>query len=69
MIKMTLQKGNMKIGAFLAPGKKKPMIGVMIDNQVICYGHFNSRQAADDFMDELAEFVGAKRESEDESAE
>ena len=57
-----LRKGEMEIGAFKVPGHKKPMIGVMTGNHVVCYGSFQSEDAAEAFMELLADFVGAKQE-------
>jgi hypothetical protein len=59
-----LIKGNVEVGAFELPGRRKPVLGIGIGNEVIGYGSFNSREAADDFMMALAEFVGAEPERE-----
>lgn len=57
-----LRKGEIEIGAFKVPRHKKPMIGVMAGNRVVCYGSFQSEDAADAFMELLADFVGAEPE-------
>jgi hypothetical protein len=57
-----LKKGNTEIGAFDFPDRRKPMLGIRIGNEVICYGSFRSKESADDFMEELAELVGAEPE-------
>ena len=57
-----LIKGNIEIGAFEFPDRRKPALGIKIGNEVICYGSFRSKESADDFMESLAEFVGAEPE-------
>lgn len=59
-----LRKGEIKIGAFNDPRRKKPLLGVMTGNRVVCYGNFQSEDAADAFMELLADFVGAEQEKE-----
>lgn len=57
-----LKKWNTIIGAFEFPDRRKPMLGIKIGNDVICYGSFRSKKSANDFMSALAEFVGAEPE-------
>lgn len=57
-----LIKSGVEIGAFEFPDRRKPMLGIKIGNEVIIYGSFRSKESADDFMDALAEFVGAEPE-------
>ena len=57
-----LEKDGIEIGAFKVPRHKKPMIGVMAGSRVICYGSFQSEDAADAFMELLADFIGAEQE-------
>ena len=64
-----LRKGNIEIGAFQFSDRRKPMLGIQIGNEVIAYGSFRSKESADDFMDALAEFVGAEPEEEKERDE
>lgn len=59
-----LIKGNVEVGAFELPGKRKPVLGIGIGNEAIGYGTFNSKEAAYDFMMALEEFVGAEPEKE-----
>lgn len=59
-----LQKGDEKIGAFLFPDRKKPSLCYQKGGRIIVYGTFNSVESAIEFMDELAEFVGAVKEGE-----
>ena len=61
-----LKKGNTEIGAFEFPDRRKPMLGIRIGTDVICYGSFRSKESADDFMEALAEFVGAERIVDDD---
>lgn len=57
-----LKKGNVEIGVFMLPDRKKPMLGVKIRNEVICYSDFRDKESADDFMNALASFVGAEQD-------
>ena len=59
-----LRKGDIEIGAFMFPDRRKPILGIMIGNEIISFGTFHNKGCADDFMLELAEFVGAEPESE-----
>ena len=59
-----LVRGDTEIGAFEFPDRRKPMIGIKIGNEVICYGSFRNKESADCFMDALALFIGVKEESE-----
>lgn len=53
-----------EIGAFEFPDRRKPILGIKIGTEVFCFGYFNSKEAADDFMIALGEFVGAEPEKE-----
>lgn len=53
---------GLKIGAFLLPDRKRPCLGVQRGNEVVVYGTFQSVEAADLFMTELAKLVGAVKE-------
>ena len=50
----------MKNGVDKGRGEMMPCICGQKGNQIILYGTFNNIKAADNFMDELAEFLGAK---------
>ena len=52
--------GDTKIGAYMFPDRKKSFICVQKGNQIAIYGTFNSIESADKFMNELADFLGAK---------
>lgn len=60
MPKVITYGGDTKIGAYMFPDRKKPCICVEKGNQVAIYGTFNSIESADNFMNELADFLGAK---------
>lgn len=60
MARVLTYGGDTKIGAYMFPNKKKPCICVEKGNQIAIYGTFNSIESADKFMDELADFLGAK---------
>lgn len=57
-----LTDGKTKIGAFMFPDRKKPCLGMERGNECIVYGHFNSVEAAEHFMHELAQLVKASEE-------
>lgn len=57
-----LRKGNIEVGAFEFPDRKKIALGIKIDNEVTVYGYFQSRFGANAFMEDLAVFVGAEPE-------
>ena len=59
-----LKKGDIEIGAFMFQDRRKPVLGIMIGNEIISFGTFHNKGCAEDFMNELAEFVGAEPESE-----
>ena len=59
-MKVITDGGDTKIGAYMFRDRKKPCICVHKGNQIAIYGTFNNIEAADNFMDELAEFIGAK---------
>ena len=60
MAKVITYDGDTKIGAYMFPDRKKPCICVQKGNQIAIYGTFNSIESADNFMNELADFHGAK---------
>ena len=60
MAKVITYGGDTKIGAYMFSNRKKPCICVQKGNQIAIYGTFNSIESADKFMDELADFIGAK---------
>ena len=56
--------GETSIGAFKFPDRKKPCLCVRKGNEIVVYGTFNSDEVANDFMNELGKFLGAKIEGE-----
>lgn len=60
MSKVLTVDGTVKIGAYMFPDRKKPMICKEEGNTIIAYGSFRDRQAANEFMNELGKLVGAK---------
>ncbi len=56
---------SVKIGAYMFPDRKKPMLCKEEGNVIVSYGSFRSTEAAEDFMNELGKLVGAKFELED----
>lgn len=54
-----LKKNKVEIGAFRVPTRRKPALGVQVDNFCSVYGYFQNEKAADEFMEQLAKFVGA----------
>lgn len=65
MIRIINRNKGLAIGPFIFPDRKKPIVGVMKDNQVKVYGHFISADAAEEFMRELAEAITAEKEEKE----
>ena len=61
---MQLQKGEITIGAFHFPDRKKPHIAVKTKRGIFCYGQFSDEESAEEFMKILADFCGAVERSE-----
>lgn len=57
-----LKKGNVEVGAFELPDRKKIALGVKVDNELTVYGYFQSRLGADAFIEDLALFVNTEPE-------
>ena len=57
-----LTDGKTSIGAQLFSDRKKPVIYVQKGNKIKIYGYFQSVEAAEEFMHELAILVKAKEE-------
>lgn len=57
-----LTDGKTTIGAQLFPDRKRPAICVQKGNKIKVYGYFQSIEAAQEFMHELAILVKAKEE-------
>ena len=49
---------KIKIGAYLFPDRKKPSLCIEQGSEIVVYGHFNSIEQANEFMDKLAELCG-----------
>lgn len=60
-----LTDGKISIGAFMFPDKKRPCLCIDEGAEIVVYGHFNSIDSADKFMDRLAELVKAQKEGAD----
>ena len=54
-----ITNGKVRIGAYLFPDRKKPSLCIEQSSEIVVYGHFNSIEQADEFMDKLAELCGA----------
>ena len=52
--------GKTKIGAYRLSIRKKPCLCVEQGNNIIVYGTFIDEKAAKDFIDRLADLVGAE---------
>lgn len=57
-----LTNGKIKIGAYRFSDRKLPALCVEEGNTIVVYGHFNSFEGADRFMDKVAELVGCEKE-------
>ena len=54
-----LTNGKISIGAYMFPDRKKPCLCVEEGNTCVIYGHFNTAEGADKFIDILGKMVGA----------
>ncbi len=61
-----LTDGKISIGAYMFPDRKKPCLCIEKGNQITVYGHFNTKDGADEFMDKLGRLVGAKMEAKED---
>lgn len=57
-----LTNGKISIGAYMFPDRKKPCLCVEEGNKITVYGHFNTIDGADQFIEILGKMVGAKFE-------
>ena len=64
MPKILTYGGDVEIGAYKFKDRKKPCLCITKGNETTVYGTFNSESAADEFMNELGEFLGAEKEEE-----
>lgn len=60
-----LTDGNVKIGAYKVPGRKRPGLCIEKENKITVYGSFRDINTANEFMTELGKLVHAKGEWED----
>lgn len=65
MLKVLTNNSDVSIGAFQFPGRKKPCLCVQKGNQCVVYGSFIDSDRADEFMDELALFLGIKERKDE----
>ena len=54
-----IKNEKISIGAYLFPDRKKPLLCIEQGSEIVVYGHFNSIEQANEFMDKLAELCGA----------
>lgn len=59
MPKVLTVDGDVKIGAYRFPDRKKVCLCIEKGNEITVYGTFNSSYGADNFMNELGKLVGA----------
>ena len=55
-----LTDGKTKIGAYRFPDRKKPCLCIEEGNSIAVYGHFNTFEGADEFMNRLGKLIGAR---------
>lgn len=58
---------KIKIGAYNFPNRKKPCLCIEEGNRIVVYGHFNSSEYAEEFMEKLGELVCAKMDRGNEN--
>ena len=56
-----ITNGETKIGAYRLPIRKKICLCVEQENKIIVYGTFINKESAENFMEKLADFVGAEK--------
>lgn len=56
-----LTDGKTKIGVYLFRDRKKPCLCIEEGNSIDVYGHFNTLEGADEFMDRLGKLVGGNQ--------
>ena len=61
-MEIVLTDGKVKIGAYKFPDRKKPCLCIAEGSRIVVYGHFNTFEGAEQFMEKLGELVGAKIE-------
>ena len=59
-----LTNGKISIGAYMFPDRKKPCLCIEEGNQIVVYGHFNTKEGANEFIEKLGKMVGAEIEKE-----
>lgn len=55
-----LTDGKTKIGAYHFPDRKKPCLCIEEGNSIVVYGHFNTFEGAEEFVERLGKLVGAR---------
>ena len=55
-----LTDGQTKIGAYRFSDRKKPCLCIEEGNRIVVYGHFNTFEGAEEFMERLGKLVGAR---------
>ena len=55
-----LTDGKTKIGAYRFTDRKKPCLCIEEGNSIVVYGHFNTFEGADEFMNRLGKLVGTR---------
>ena len=65
MSKLLTNNSDVSIGAFQFPDRKKPCLCVQKGNQCVVYGSFIDSDRANEFMDELALFLGIKERNDE----
>ena len=62
-----LTDGKTKIGAYRFSNRKKPCLCIAEGNVITVYGHFNTFEGAEEFMERLGKLVGARMDGSDDS--
>lgn len=56
-----LTDGITKIGAYRFSDRKKPCLCIEEGNSIVVYGHFNTFDGANEFMERLSKLVGGNQ--------
>lgn len=60
------EHSDVRIGAYLLRWYKRPSLCIQKGNEIKKYGIFSSKEAANEFLDELADFFEVQKEVENE---
>ena len=60
-----IKSGDTMIGYQIIPERKKPVFGIMKENQFVVYGQFHDKESAEHFMENLKIFFNIEEAKEE----